>query len=107
MQVCMTEPIAEVEPAPRKAPVPHPFVDLVTTYIDKKLGKVPGHIVTKSIPLWGNHWRVNVYVRVGSGGLIDNASIRHSFFVTTDKHGVITRCIADGDKPRKLWKEVT
>ena len=107
MRVCMTEPIAEVEPAPRKAPVPHRIVDLVTAHINQKLGQVPGHVVTKSIPLWDNHWRVNVFVRENSDGLIDNIRIRHSFFVTTDKLGVIIGCSADGDKPRKLWKEVT
>ena len=97
MPACMTKPIAESQPAARKAPAPHHNVDVVTAHINQKLGRVPGHVVTKSIPLWDNHWRVNVFVRENSDGLIDNIRIRHSFFVTTDKLGVITRCVADGE----------
>ena len=97
MPACMTKPIAESQPAARKAPAPHHNVDVVTAHISQKLGRVPGHLVTKSILLWEGHWRVNVYVREDSGGLIDNIKIRHSFFVTTDKLGAIVRCVADGE----------
>ena len=61
MQACMTTPIAEDQPVVHKSPVIHPHTDIVTAHINQKLGKVPGHVMTKSIPLWNNHWRVNVY----------------------------------------------
>ena len=80
--------------------------ELVTAHINGLVGPVPGCILTKTIPLWPGRFRVNVYSRESSSGLIDLIKIRHSFFVVTDRSCTIIRCEADGDRPKTLWKEV-
>lgn len=62
----------------------------VVAQVTQKLGRVPRHVVTKAIHLWGQNYRVNVYCEIGHG-IVRTNNITHSFFVTTSKHGVITK----------------
>ena len=61
----------------------------VAAQVMAKLGRVPGHTLTRAIPLWAHFYRVNVYVRNTRNDLVTCHEIRHSFFVATDDAGVI------------------
>jgi hypothetical protein len=47
------------------------------------LGRPAGLVKVAVLPVWGNHFRVNVWADGGS------ASIPHSYFVTADERGAI------------------
>ncbi|MEI8195711.1 MAG: hypothetical protein WCI73_07370 [Phycisphaerae bacterium] len=98
MPACMTEEYPKAEPVAKAPPGP-PHADLVTSYVNDLIGRVPGHLLTKTIPLWPRRWRVNVYVRDGGTGLVENNRVSHSFFVVTDVKGGILRCVADHKSP--------
>jgi hypothetical protein len=50
------------------------------------LGRPAGLLKVSVRPLWGDHFRVNVWT-----GSSDGATIPDSYFVTADKQGVITK----------------
>ena len=104
MQTSRAKKRTTVRTAPPKGPVLPAHNELVTAHINGLVGSVPGRILTKTIPLWPGRFRVNVYTRESSGGLIDLIKILHSFFVVTDRSCTIIRCDADGDRPKTLWK---
>lgn len=99
MQACMIEQYPQAEPVARATPTP-PHSELVAIHVNELLGFVHGRVLTKVSPLWPGRWRVNVFCREDSNGLIERVAIRHSFFVSTNKAGKIIRCVADGQESR-------
>jgi hypothetical protein len=61
------------------------------------LGRPPGLYRTAVMPLWLNHYRVNVIVGTGPTA----AQIAHSYFVTTDEAG---RIVATSPPLSRLYR---
>lgn len=53
----------------------------------KQLGTPPNFMKSKAINVFGNHYRVNVYVVIDGDCLVKRSSIAYSYIVLADKEG--------------------